>query len=61
MPTRVAAATYRELFGRSGPNLPLSLSRMPAANREHLRDRRVLPARKRHCSWRRQGFHPIIR
>ena len=31
-------ATYRELFGRSGPNLPLSLSRMSSANRIHLRD-----------------------
>jgi hypothetical protein len=35
-------AAYRDLFRRSGSSLSVPLSRMPAANREHLWDRREI-------------------
>src|SRR4029077_20471251 len=53
-------AAYSELFRRSGSNLSVPLSRMPAANREHLWDRRVLSTRKRQDGWRCHGLHSTV-
>src|SRR4029077_9676772 len=50
-------AAYRELFRRSHSRLSVPLSLMPAANREHLWDRRVLSTRKRQGGRRCDGLH----
>src|SRR5208282_2926764 len=53
-------AAYRELCRRSGSSLSVPLSRMPAANREHLWDRRVLSTRKRQGGRRCRGLHSTV-
>jgi len=64
MATSVAACVCEQLtvslFRRSGSSLSVPLSRMPAANRKHLWDRRVLSTRKRQGGRRCHGLHSKV-